>query len=179
MKNLKPTVKGSIILMSILVILAASCRKMDNIPEPPVITTSVIFSLSSNAVTIGSIIKNDDERSPITARGVCWSLMPNLTLNNNNYTVGDLNDSILFCRIEGLTTNTKYYARALATNAKGTNWETPNFGAINYAGFCALPGGASSDVIGSFTRKGIQGIWWSSTIYYSLYVDQGMIIIRT
>lgn len=306
MKNLKLTWKGSVILISLLVIFAGSCSKVDNIPEPPappVITTSEIFSLSSNAVTIRSIIKNDDERSAITSRGICWSLLPNPTLNNNNYTVGNLNDSILFCRIEGLTSNTKYYARALATNsegtgygdeiefttnntltdiegnvfntvslgtqvwitenlkatkyndgtdipiinsgwsnletpgycwydynvanknitgalynwpavvseklcpvgwhvptnvewialvdyvggetiagsflkATGTSWNTPNFGATNYAGFCALPGGASSDAIGYFNRKGVEGIWWSSTIDYSFNVEQGEIIIQ-
>jgi uncharacterized protein (TIGR02145 family) len=303
MINLKLTWESSIILMTLLVVLAGSCRKDDNTPEPPVITTSMIFSLSSNAVTIRSVIKND-ERSTITSQGICWSLMPNLTVNNNNYTVGDLNDSILFCRIEGLTTNTKYYARALATStegtgygdeiefttnnriididgniyntvslgtqvwivenlkttkyndgtdipiintewsklitsgycwydfsvankniygalynwpsvdskklcptgwhvptnaewvalfeylggednagsflkAAGTNWETPNIGATNYAGFCALSGGASSDVFGYFTQKGVQGKWWSSTIDYSLDAEQGMIIFLT
>ena len=303
MINLKLSWKNSIIFMNILVILAGSCRKDDNAPEPPVIKTSMIFSLSSNAVTIRSVIKND-ERSKITSQGICWSLMPNPTVNNNNYTVGDLKDSILFCRIEGLTTNTKYYARALATSTEGTgygdeiefttnntimdidgnvyntvslgtqvwivenlkttkyndgsdisiintgwagletpgycwyefsvanknkygalynwpsldskklcptgwhvptnsewialfdylggednagsflkavgdNWDTPNSGATNYSGFCALPGGASSATSGYFKLKEVQGIWWSSTIDYSFDVDQGMIIIQT
>ena len=304
---LKYTWKGSIILISLLVIFTGSCRKGDNIPEPlepPEIRTSEIFSLSSNSVTIRSYIKNDDEGSAITSTGICWSPMPNPTLNHSNYTVGDLKDSILFCRIEGLTANTKYYVRTLATSAEGTghgeeiefttnntltdiegniyntvtlgtqvwvaenlkatryndgtdipnintewgnletpgycwydfnvanknitgalynwpavvseklcpvgwhvptnaewialvdyvggeniagsflkatgtSWDTPNSGATNYAGFSALPGGASSDAIGYFNRKGIQGIWWSSTIDYSTDVEQGRIIYRT
>ena len=304
MKNIKHAWTGSLIIMSLLLIVAGSCNKVEYIPKPPVITTSEIFSLSSNAVTISSIVKNEDEGSTIIFRGICLSTMPNPTLNNNNFTDGDLNDSILFCRIEGLTSDTKYYARALVSNsvgagygdeiefttnkkltdiegnvyntvslgtqvwivenfkatkysdgtdipiinsgwsnlettgycwydydiankniygalynwpavvseklcpvgwhvptntewialtdyvggeniagkflkATGTSWDTPNFEATNYTGFTALPGGASSNTIGNFSWKGVQGFWWSSTIDYSFNVEQGEIINRS
>lgn len=299
MKNTKLTLKRSTIIF-LLTIIAGSCNKPDYI-SVPVITKSEIYSLSSDAVTIKSLIKNDDEASAIISQGVCWSSMPNPTLLNDNFTVGDLSDSILFCRIEGLTYNTNYFARAIVTNSEGTaygeeiefttnntltdiegnvyntvsigtqvwiaenlkgtkyndgidiqvingvwsdtepssycwydfdvvnkditgalynwpavasekmcpvgwhvptneewmvlvdyvggennagsylkstgtSWDTPNLGATNYAGFTALPGGASASVVGYFTFKGMKGNWWSSTIDYS-NDDEGRIII--
>lgn len=295
--------KGEIISVSLLLLFTGSCRKVDKIPVPPVIRASEVFSLSSNAVTIRSTIHNHDEKSTITSSGICWSLRPGPAPDNNNYTIGDLNDSILSCRIEGLKANTKYYARTLATSAEGTgygdeiefttnntltdiegnvyntvtlgnqvwivenlkatkfndgtgiqnissewsnletpgycwydfnvinknksgalynwpavvteklcpvgwhvptnaewialvdymggeniaggllkatgtSWDLPNFGATNYAGFSALPGGASSSVIGYFNQQGTRGIWWSSTIDYSFNAEQGEIVIR-
>lgn len=305
MRNIKLLWTGSLVIMSLLLIVAGSCNKVDYIPEQPGIETSEIFSISSNAVTIKSVIKNDNERSEITAQGIYWSSMPSPTLSNSNFTVGDLKDSILFCRIEGLTANTKYYVRTLATSAEGTSygeeiefttnntltdiegniyntvtlgtqvwivenlkvtkyndgtnipiintawdgdletpghcwydfnvanknitgalynwpvvvseklcpvgwhvptntewialadyigggnvagkylkstgtsWDSPNFEATNYTGFSALPGGSSSNTIGSFSWKGVQGCWWSSTIDYSFNVEQGEIIYRS
>lgn len=304
MKNIKHSSTGSLIIMCLLLIVSGSCNKVDYKTQPPVILKSAIFSLGSDAVTICSIVKNADEGSAFTSGGICWSKTNNPALTQSNYIDGDLKDTIMFCRIEGLAANTKYYVRTLATNAagtgygeeiefttnatvtdiesniyntvtlgtqvwlvenlkstkytdgsdipvirsawsnlvtpgycwydydisnkniygalynwpavvsqelcpagwhvptnsewialtdyvggeniagkflksNGTGWDSPNSEATNYSGFSALPGGASSNTIGSFSWKGVQGFWWSSTIDYSYNVEQGEIINRS
>lgn len=47
-----------------------------------------------------------------------------------------------------------------------TDWESPNTGATNEAGFSALPGGFR-DIFGSFSSIGLYFIGWSSTGYDS------------
>lgn len=62
-----------------------------------------------------------DELSPVTERGVCWGTSPAPTVNGNKLTV--VNDkpsqSAFEIKINGLTVNTKYYARAYAINKAG------------------------------------------------------------
>lgn len=295
MKKILTTRKGLTILMSLLFMLTISCKEDSNVilSVAPTIAASEIFSISSNAATVKNSLTSDGG-SEITTQGICWATTPMPTINNS-IIVGDLNDSIMFCRIEGLTPNTKYYARAYATNSIGTgygneitlttnntvtdidenvyntvtigsqvwmvenfratkyndgidipfmnqnsswaeidshgycwydnsisnkslygalyNWPTVNseklcptgwhiptdaeWGTLNeylggeyvaaeflkavgfnwteltnkannYSGFSALPGGASGASLGSFSGKGLEGIWWSSKIDYSI-----------
>lgn len=59
----------------------------------------------------------------------------------------------------------------------GADWDTPE-NATNYSGFCALPGGTSSAVLGSFSGEGMLGAWWTSTIDYSYDVNEGRFLVR-
>ncbi|MCE4565589.1 fibrobacter succinogenes major paralogous domain-containing protein [Maribellus sp. CM-23] len=119
MRKLEQIWKVSIISMGLMLILVSSCEK-DNNTTAPIIPTSEVFSLSSNAVTIRSSFSNYEDLE-LTNQGICWSLNPSPTIDNS-IKVGDLIDSIMFCRIEGLTPNTKYYIRAFATNMTGTSY---------------------------------------------------------
>jgi uncharacterized protein (TIGR02145 family) len=48
------------------------------------------------------------------------------------------------------------------------NWRSPNAGATNESGFSALAGGYRfNNGNGEFDLEGINGIWWSSTQYYT------------
>ncbi|MEN6501108.1 MAG: fibrobacter succinogenes major paralogous domain-containing protein [Tenuifilaceae bacterium] len=122
MKTTEQLFKGSIILLGLLFILVSSCKEDSDTPTQiiPVISTSEIFSLSSNAVTIKSSLSSDG-LSELETQGICWGSMPSPTVDNSKV-VGDLSNGIMFGRIEGLTPNTKYYARAFATNKAGTGY---------------------------------------------------------
>ena len=74
---------------------------------------------NSGAVTGG--IATADARDPITARGVCWSTVPNPTIADSKTNDG-AGDGTFISDIEGLTVNVTYYVRAYATNSTGTTY---------------------------------------------------------
>ena len=53
--------------------------------------------------------------------------------------------------------------------ADTTHWASPNTGADNSSGFTALPGGSRKYSDGSFYVLGLNGYWWSSTVYDASY----------
>lgn len=86
--------------------------------ELPHVSTIVIGDITPTSATTGGNIPYDG-RSPILAKGVCYSTHPNPTINDSitfDGTGGDSFSSFL----TGLTPNTTYYVRAYATNIKGT-----------------------------------------------------------
>lgn len=305
MSNRKPSLKKTLVFICLLTAIATSCEKESTPLKLPTINSSKIFSLSSNAVTIKSTFDLTKEDS-VTNMGVCWGLQPNPTIYNNFTTSSYMNDSIVYTRIEGLTPNTKYYARVYVRNSEmetygneiefttnntvvdvdgnlynivtigsqnwmvenlkttkyndgaeiplvnsntnwsgfnssgyswydnsienknlygalynwpvvnseklcpvgwhiptdiewttladylggeyeaggfmkstSSQWDTPNYKATNYAGFCGLPAGGSAATLGSFTGKGSFTVWWSSTIDYSIDSNEGWIMTRT
>ncbi|WP_316747739.1 hypothetical protein [Pedobacter gandavensis] len=86
---------------------------------PTLQTNSPTVIGSSSATSGGNVI--DDGGMLVTQRGICWSTSPNptiaLTTRLNHATGGTGDFSIPF---SGLTSGTKYYVRAFATNIKGT-----------------------------------------------------------
>ena len=46
-------------------------------------------------------------------------------------------------------------------------WQSPNDGASNSSGFSGLPGGFRFDEDGTFRGSGNDGLWWSTTEFYS------------
>jgi hypothetical protein len=80
-------------------------------------TSSVLNISASSAVGGGNITR--DGGSPITARGLCWSVNPDPTLSNSFMVAGsgtgEFRDTM-----RNLSPNTKYYVRAYATNANTT-----------------------------------------------------------
>jgi len=67
----------------------------------------------------------------------------------------------------------EFIAGAMLKNSEPTTWAFSNPVANNLSGFSALPGGASSAVIGVFTGLGYNGLWWTSTIEYPNGSDLG------
>jgi hypothetical protein len=89
-------------------------------PSVPVLTTRAIAGISSNLAGSGGVIGTDGG-SPITAKGVCWSLNPNPTIANSKTTDGT-GPASFNSTLTGLNPLTAYHVRAYATNALGTSY---------------------------------------------------------
>jgi uncharacterized protein (TIGR02145 family) len=86
----------------------------------PVITTTVPGSIQTTAAISGGNI-SDDGGTPVTSRGVCWSIAPNPTITNSKTTDGT-GSGTFSSSITGLLADTTYYIRAYATNNEGTSY---------------------------------------------------------
>ena len=87
----------------------------------PTVTTSQATSITKNSATIGGEIVADGGNM-ITERGVVFSTTENPTIKNIK-AVSEIDDSNKFAvDIDKLKPNTKYYARAYATNSIGTSY---------------------------------------------------------
>ena len=88
---------------------------------PTVITSEVIDITETTAVSGGNV--TDDGGATVTARGICWSISQNPTLDDNDGITTDGNGTGTFTsNLINLTANTTYYVRAYATNEKGTSY---------------------------------------------------------
>ena len=101
-------------------------------PQPnsgrPVVSTNEVTEIGTHSAVCSGTV-TDQGGSPILARGVCWSLSHNPTINDSFENsdkyfksesvqgVGDFN-----VQMKGLAANTTYYARAYATNSKGISY---------------------------------------------------------
>jgi len=86
----------------------------------PTVTTTNICNITSNSA-IGCNIVNSWGGASVTARGICWSTMPNPKVSDNHTTDGS-GTGRFTSNIQGLTPNTTYYVRAYATNSVGTGY---------------------------------------------------------
>jgi hypothetical protein len=85
----------------------------------PSVTTTAISSVSSTTATSGGNIISDGGAS-VTIRGVCWNTITSPTTANSKTSNGTGTGTFV-SNLTGLTTNTKYYVRAYATNSVGTS----------------------------------------------------------
>lgn len=88
---------------------------------PTVTTDSVIDIISTNnsAVSGGEVIS--DGGATVTARGVCWSTVPDPTLEDD-HTLDGSGTGTFVSYLTGLNGDTQYYVRAYATNSVGTSY---------------------------------------------------------
>ena len=84
----------------------------------PTVTTAGITDISSISATCGGEVTNDGGDA-VTARGVCWGISQNPTVEDSLTTDGAGSGSFI-SRLIGLTPNTTYYVRAYAINSVGT-----------------------------------------------------------
>jgi uncharacterized protein (TIGR02145 family) len=84
------------------------------------LTTSEVVSIKETEAVSGGDIGNDGG-SQITDKGICWSTVPDPTINDNKVS-GGAGLGAFNLIIAGLTPNTTYYVRAYATNGLGTNY---------------------------------------------------------
>jgi hypothetical protein len=84
----------------------------------PGVATIVVTEIGTTTATTGGYVY-DDGGASVTARGVCWSTMPNPTPRNNHTSDGTGTGSFV-SSITGLEPGTSYYVRAYATNSVGT-----------------------------------------------------------
>ena len=83
-----------------------------------IITTKDVTNIKTHSAICGGniIYYGDDE---ITVRGVCWSTLPNPTINDNKTTDGSGTGSYT-SNLSNLASQTTYYVRAYVTNEVGT-----------------------------------------------------------
>jgi uncharacterized protein (TIGR02145 family) len=84
----------------------------------PILTTNIVSGLTLNSAVCGGNI-TDDGGVEVTARGVCWSMVPHPT-TDDNITVNGLGIGSYSSSVTGLIPNTTYYIRAYAINSIGT-----------------------------------------------------------
>ena len=113
---------------------------------PSVTTTTIGENVTSTTATGGGNV-TDDGGYAVTARGVCWSTLPNPTIADSK-TVDGGGKGYFTSTITGIdfTNAEAYYIRAYATNANGTSygnqvqilkeeWEYKNLPKIEYDGY--------------------------------------------
>lgn len=111
--------------IGLFLVFASSCKKNDNndngdnIEVPVLTTTSVTEIRETEAICGGNITSNGG--AAVTVRGVCWSTSQTPTILNIR-TKDGTGDGTFVSNISGLTRNETYYARAYATNSKGTGY---------------------------------------------------------
>jgi hypothetical protein len=84
----------------------------------PVLTTTPVTNITSTTATSGGEITFNGG-SPVTARGICWSLNPNPTIANSKTESGTGNGAFI-SELSNLLAGQQYFVRAYATNAAGT-----------------------------------------------------------
>ncbi len=107
-----------------IVVLAAtllfqSCKK-DEVAIAPQVTTVNAANITFNSANMGGTIKSNGG-AEITAKGICFatSAAPTVKSDTTNQGSGSQNFTSL---LKNLTPNTKYFARAYATNSAGTGY---------------------------------------------------------
>jgi uncharacterized protein (TIGR02145 family) len=87
----------------------------------PTITTTTVSSITTSTATAGGNI-NSDGGALVTSRGVCWSALPNPTINLSTKTSDGVGTGVFVSNITSLLPNTTYHVRAYATNSVGTTY---------------------------------------------------------
>lgn len=144
------------------------------LPTTPTVTTTALTNITAISATGGGNIGSDGG-GLVTARGVVWgtSTLPTISLStktNNGGGTGAFTSSMT-----GLSTNTKYYVRAYATNSAGTSYgDEIIFTTLNNlpilvtndvtsitATTAVLNGNVTADAGSAVTQKGI--VWAMTT----------------
>ncbi len=94
------------------------CLVYENTPTIPTVTTSLIMDVTQTTATSGGDVSFDGG-APVTARGVCWSTLPNPT-TADSLTSDGTGTGVFVSNLTGLTPGTHYFVRAYATNSLGT-----------------------------------------------------------
>jgi hypothetical protein len=84
----------------------------------PILTTSSATSITQSTATTGGNITSDGGAA-VTVRGVCWSIAADPTIADNT-TSNNTGSGSFVSNLTGLSSNTKYYVKAYATNSAGT-----------------------------------------------------------
>ena len=86
----------------------------------PEVSTNVLSNITASSANCGGEVTATGGAA-VTARGVCWSISPNPTVNNAHTTDGSGTGNFS-SSITGLGPATTYYVRAYATNSAGTGY---------------------------------------------------------
>ena len=84
----------------------------------PIVSTTAITSITAGSAISGGYVSSDGSAT-VTARGVCWNILPNPTTINSK-TINGSGAGVFTSNVTGLAPGTVYYLRAYATNSLGT-----------------------------------------------------------
>ncbi len=104
-------------MLLLIVPLLVACEKE---AVKPVVTTIDITEITETSAVAGGDVTSDGG-AEVTARGVCWSVNPNPTIDDK-HTEDGAGVGNFTSNITELTTNTVYHLRAYATNEVGTSY---------------------------------------------------------
>jgi hypothetical protein len=143
-------------------------------PTTPTVTTTALTNITAISATGGGNISSDGG-GLVTARGVVWgtSTLPTISLSTRTNDGGGTGAFI--SSMKGLSTNTKYYVRAYASNSAGTSYgDETTFTTLNNlpilvtndvtsitATTAVLNGNVTADAGSAVTQKGI--VWAMTT----------------
>jgi uncharacterized protein (TIGR02145 family) len=86
----------------------------------PVLSTTAVSAITLTSAECGGTITYDGA-ADVIARGVCWSMNPTPSVNDNS-TINGEGVGNFTSSITGLIDGTTYYVRAYATNSAGTGY---------------------------------------------------------
>ncbi len=90
-------------------------------PALPDLTTIEVMSITQTGALSGGTITNENG-SPVTERGICWSVLEHPTTFLNAKTNCGTGNGLFTSSISGLAVGTKYYVRSYAVNSVGTSY---------------------------------------------------------
>lgn len=162
---------GGLIVLILSFNFAYSCKKEK--PVQPSITTSLITEISyTTAVSGGNV--TDEGTSPLLSMGICWSIAPDASLDDNKTSQNGALGSFV-SNISQLSPNTKYYVRAYATSSAGTGYGSEISFTTSAVAAPLLTTAAITDITGSSAVSGGsittengssvtgRGVCWSTT----------------
>lgn len=102
-----------------------ACEKKETHPEfsgnEPKLSTIEISNITENSVNLMTFVL-DDGGDRITVSGICWSEMPNPTVESSKTTDDGPTKGKYTTMLSNLTYNTTYYLRAYAKNSLGITY---------------------------------------------------------
>jgi hypothetical protein len=124
-------------------------------PEPPTVLTIGTSSITGNSAVSGGNV-TDDAANPVTARGVCWSTLPNPS-TSGDHTSDGAGLGTFVSSITGLTEGTTYHIRAYSTNGIGTSYGNDLYFTTLGANVFNMIGGGTYCTGGSGLSVGLDG----------------------
>ena len=100
------------------VALFTACTSKEEPQTLPTLTTITVNTITENSALSGGNVSSD-AGSVVTARGICWSVTANPTLDNFKIVSG-VGMGAFQIALPNLIAGTSYYVRAYATNGNGT-----------------------------------------------------------
>ena len=88
--------------------------------DKPTVETVEVNNVTMTSATVEGNVTNDGG-SPVTERGICYSIYENPTLSDSVRLAGT-GIGRYYCEMTNLTNATTYYIRAFATNSEGTSF---------------------------------------------------------
>ncbi len=88
--------------------------------DKPTVETVEATNITMTTATVEGNVTNDGG-SPVTERGICYSVYENPTLSDSVRLAG-IGIGRFYCEMSNLTNATTYYIRAFATNSEGTSF---------------------------------------------------------
>ena len=109
--------KKHLLFIAIIASILVSCKPK---AEKPEVVTFPVSEITDNSAVCGGNVTSDGG-AEVTARGVCWSVSQNPTIDDNKTSdgsgVGSFTSNLI-----NLTSNTTYYIRAYAVNSEGVSY---------------------------------------------------------